>query len=104
MATFVFVLCGLTSLACSALLLPLRRGRDGVRRRALFFLRFWQRTKDLLFLLFSASFFILARSDTFFALEAASPAESRPLFYLPRFVAYALILAAIAVKNRKLSS
>jgi Trk-type K+ transport system membrane component len=101
MATFVFVLCGLTSLACSALLLPLRRGRDGVRRRALFFLRFWQRTKDLLF---SASFFILARSDTFFALEAASPAESRPLFYLPRFVAYALILAAIAVKNRKLSS
>ena len=68
---------------------------------ALFFLRFWQRTRDLLFLLFSVAFIVLACSDTFLALAAASPAESRPIFYLPRLVAYLLILAAIALKNRK---
>ncbi|HEX3596864.1 MAG TPA: DUF5985 family protein [Polyangiaceae bacterium] len=65
---------------------------------AFYFLRFWQRTRDTLFLLFSISFFVQAVSNTVFAL-IADPTEGRAVFYLPRLVAYALILAAIAGKN-----
>jgi hypothetical protein len=67
---------------------------------AVYFLRFWTRTRDLLFLLFSLSFGVQAVAEVAFAF-AAVPNESRPEFYWPRMVAYTLILAGIAHKNLK---
>jgi len=66
---------------------------------AIFFARFWQRTRDALFLLFAVSFAVQGLGHMMFAVEA-DPAESRPLFYLPRLLAYCLLLAGIAFKNR----
>jgi hypothetical protein len=66
---------------------------------ALFFLRFWRRTHDLLFLLFALAFAVDAL--TRIALGLADVArEQEPLFYLARLVTFALILVAIIHKNR----
>ena len=66
---------------------------------ALFFFRYWRRTKDRLFLMFSAGFLTFAVSRLLLAVldEAA---EGRVLVYLLRLLAFALILAAIIDKNR----
>ncbi len=67
---------------------------------ALFFLRFWRTTRDRLFLLFAASFAILAiHRVVLFASE--DPAEHRPLVYVARLAAYLIILFAIHDKNRR---
>lgn len=63
-----------------------------------FFLRFWLRTRDLLFLAFATSFLIEAVNRLqFLALE--NPNEGTPGIYLVRFVSYLLILLAIVKKN-----
>lgn len=67
---------------------------------ALYFLRFWQRSRDQLFLFFSFAFVILALGDLLFATAGSGAAESRPLFYLPRLAGNVLILVGIGVKNR----
>jgi hypothetical protein len=65
----------------------------------LFFLRFWRKTRDRLFLLFAASFFVLGANR--FGLSLTEPDyERRDLFYLVRLIAFALILFAIIDKNR----
>jgi len=66
---------------------------------ALFFLRFWWRTRDIFFLLFSCSFFIEAVTRFVFAFHPASD-ETEPLYYLPRLFAFALIILAVVLKNR----
>jgi len=67
---------------------------------ALFFLRFWRRTHDRFFLLFALAFAIDGASRL--ALAAIRlPDEFEPYAYLPRLVTFALIIAAVAVKNRK---
>ena len=66
----------------------------------LFFLRFWQRTKDRLFLYFSFSFLLQAFSRVLMGLSAAS-SDEHPAIYLIRSIAYGLIIFAIVDKNRK---
>lgn len=69
---------------------------------ALFFLRFWRRTKDSFFLLFSIAFAIDAL--TRFILGWANvPDESQPYYYLPRLVMFGLIIVAVIQKNRRKS-
>jgi uncharacterized membrane protein HdeD (DUF308 family) len=66
---------------------------------ALFFLRFWVRTRDTLFIWFAVAFFIEAVSRSILAFESA-PNENEPLFYLPRLLAFSLIALAVLLKNR----
>lgn len=66
---------------------------------AIFFLRFWMRTRDQFFIFFSVAFFIEAVSRFALAVEPASN-ENEPLFYLPRLVAFSLIALAVILKNR----
>ena len=67
---------------------------------SLFFLRFWKRTRDGLFLAFAAAFFLLGLGQSLLAL-ANVPDEERSWLYLVRLLAFALILAAIIRKNRR---
>lgn len=70
---------------------------------ALFFLKFWRRTREELFLAFALAFFLLGLSQTVLAL-AAIPTEERGSLYLLRLAAFLLILAAIWRKNRSSSA
>jgi uncharacterized protein DUF5985 len=65
----------------------------------LFFLRFWRRTRDQLFLAFALAFALLGLGQTILAL-ANIPTEERGSLYLVRLAAFALILFAILRKNR----
>jgi len=66
---------------------------------ALFFLRFWTRTSDSFFLFFSAAFLIEGLSRVPLVFEHAAD-ETEPLYYLPRLVAFSLIVLAVILKNR----
>ena len=66
---------------------------------AVFFLRFWSRTRDVLFLAFAAAFFLLAANHAIVALSGA-PREEQSPFFLLRLAAFALIIAAVLWKNR----
>jgi len=65
----------------------------------LFFLRFWRRTRDQLFLAFALAFALLGTGQSILAL-ANIPTEERGSIYLIRLAAFALILVAILRKNR----
>lgn len=65
----------------------------------LFFLRFWRDSRDTLFALFGAAFWLLALSWTLLALISPTE-ESRPYIYTLRLVAFLLIIAATVEKNR----
>jgi hypothetical protein len=67
---------------------------------ALFFLRFWKRTREELFLAFSVAFLLLGAGQTILAL-ANIPTEERGSIYLLRLLAFLLILVAIYRKNRE---
>lgn len=64
----------------------------------LFFLRFWSRSHDFLFLAFAAAFWLLALNVAIVIL-IPEPNEIRSWFYLIRVVAYVLIAIAIIRKN-----
>lgn len=64
----------------------------------LFFLRFWSRSRDFLFLAFAAAFWLLALNVIIVVL-IPEPEDTRSWFYLIRLVAYVLIAAAIVRKN-----
>jgi hypothetical protein len=66
---------------------------------SLFFLRFWRRTQEELFLAFALSFALLGTGQTVLAL-ANIPTEERGSLYLIRLTAFLLILFAIYRKNR----
>jgi hypothetical protein len=66
---------------------------------ALFFLRFWSRIGDELFLAFALAFALLGAGQAILAL-ANIPTEEQSYLYLIRLTAFALILAAILRKNR----
>ena len=68
----------------------------------LFFLRFWTRTRDELFLAFALAFTVLGVGQTVVAL-AEMPTEEKGALYLIRLAAFLLILFAIYRKNRALS-
>lgn len=64
-----------------------------------FFLKFWRKTRDRLFLGFAAAFLIEGLNRLAF-LGLDEPNEGAPLVYTVRLFSYLLILAAIVHKNR----
>jgi uncharacterized protein DUF5985 len=70
----------------------------GYLAAGLFFLRFWVRSRDLLFAMFAAAFGLLALSQAVVGLSAL-PREEQSWAYLVRFAAFALIAVAILQKN-----
>jgi hypothetical protein len=70
---------------------------------ALFFLRFWRRAHDALFLAFALAFVLLGVGQSILAL-ANIPTEERGSIYLFRLAAFALIIIAIVRKNRSASA
>jgi quinol-cytochrome oxidoreductase complex cytochrome b subunit len=67
---------------------------------ALFFLRFWKGTRDKLFAIFAMAFVILALQQLGIAI-LGKPTEKHTLLYIPRLLAFLLIIYAIIDKNRK---
>ena len=66
----------------------------------LFFLRFWKRTHDGLFLAFAVAFWLLGLNQALLTLTNI-PVEERSPLYLLRLAAFAIILVSIWVKNRR---
>jgi len=65
---------------------------------ALFFFRFWKRTRDSLFLVFGMSFLLFAFSQAA-TLLAEAPGDTLRWVYLLRLAGFVLLLAAIIGKN-----
>lgn len=65
---------------------------------SLYFLKFWEKTRDRLFLAFWAAFFIEACNRTSY-LFLNFPNDSMPVNYIVRLLAFLLILGAIVSKN-----
>jgi len=72
-----------------------------------FFFRFWRKTRDSLFAVFAAAFWVLSIERVLLLATAAGmdpdsqAHEQRPLVYLIRFFAFMLIIAAFLLKNRR---
>ena len=66
----------------------------------LFFLRFWRRTHEGLFVAFALAFWLLALGQALLAFTEI-PVEERSWLYLLRLAAFALILVSIWIKNRR---
>lgn len=65
----------------------------------LFFLRFWRRSGDSLFLWFAIAFWLLGAGQTILTLSGI-PMEERSSIYLIRLAAFLVILFAVVRKNR----
>jgi len=65
----------------------------------LYFLRFWFRVRDPLFIWFALAFWLLGLGQAVLAL-AGVPLEERSSVYLIRLTAFLLIIFAIFRKNR----
>jgi len=65
-----------------------------------FFLRFWKRTDDALFLAFAVAFWLLGLGQALLAFTDI-PVEERSWLYLLRLAAFSLILVSIWRKNRR---
>jgi peptidoglycan/LPS O-acetylase OafA/YrhL len=65
----------------------------------LFFLKFWARSGDRLFVKFAVAFWLLAINEAMLAVQFPEADESWP--YLLRLLAFALIAAAILQKNAR---
>jgi hypothetical protein len=66
----------------------------------LFFLRFWKRTRDELFLAFTLAFWLLGLAQALLTFSHV-PVEERSWLYLIRLSAFVIILGAIWRKNRR---
>lgn len=66
----------------------------------LFFLRFWKRTQESLFLSFAGAFWLLGLTQALLAFTSI-PVEERSWLYLLRLAAFSLILGSIWRKNRR---
>lgn len=66
----------------------------------LFFLRFWSASRERLFAVFAAAFWILAVQRLLIALTH-SIFEDQAFFYLLRLLAFLLIIGAIIDRNRR---
>lgn len=64
----------------------------------LFFLKFWRRTGDRLFVAFSAAFVLLALASAL-PIVLGAPHEERGGIYLIRLAAFVLIILAVLGKN-----
>jgi hypothetical protein len=65
---------------------------------ALFFLRFWRRTQDLLFAAFAVAFLLFGASQAS-SLMFAGPEDDRTWTFVLRLAGFVLLLLAIAGKN-----
>ena len=65
---------------------------------ALFFLRFWSKSRDRLFLFFSAAFWLMGID--WLALAFRNSEEPQTLLYVIRLIAFLVIIVGIADKNR----
>jgi hypothetical protein len=65
---------------------------------SLFFLRFWIRMRDGLFLAFAAAFALMALNQAL-VIILATPREEQSVFYLLRLAAFMMIIAAVLSKN-----
>jgi hypothetical protein len=66
----------------------------------LFFLRFWKRTHDGLFLAFALAFLLLGLNQALVVL-AHVPVEDRSPLFLFRLAAFAIIIWAVFQKSRR---
>ncbi|GGA03235.1 MAG: hypothetical protein COW16_03285 [Sphingomonadales bacterium CG12_big_fil_rev_8_21_14_0_65_65_10] len=69
----------------------------------LLFLKYYRRTRQRLFVIFAASFFLLAVNYAWLALTQVPVEERSPLF-LVRLLAFSLIIFAIVYSNRDKSA
>lgn len=67
---------------------------------AVFFLKFWRDTRDRLFAMFAAAFFLLGVTRLGLAMADHS-SEGNTSWYWVRLAAFLIILFAIADKNRR---
>ena len=67
---------------------------------AVFFLRFWRRTHDKLFVAFALAFALLGLTQALLTF-AAIPVEERSWLFLVRLAAFSLILGSVWAKNRR---
>ena len=65
-----------------------------------FFLRFWKRTRESLFVAFAAAFWLLGLAQALLAFTDI-PVEERSWLFLLRLAAFSLILVSIWRKNRR---
>lgn len=66
---------------------------------SLFFMRYWRKTGDFLFLLFALAFAVDACTRIVLGLNLVG-SESEPTIYLGRLITFSLIICGIAFKNR----
>jgi len=66
----------------------------------IFFLRFWRDSRDRLFAMFGAAFFILALQRIGLEFTTDMP-ERTTVWYFVRLLAFLIIIVAIFDKNRK---
>jgi hypothetical protein len=71
----------------------------GLITAGLFFLRFWTKTRDRLFLVFSLAFFAMGL-ERLVILVLSIDAEEHSMVYLIRLVAFLMFLIGIVDKNR----
>lgn len=71
----------------------------GFALAGLYFIRFWKRVHDPLFIWFAIAFSLLGLGQAVLAL-AGVPLEERSSVYLIRLLAFSLIIFAIFRKNR----
>jgi hypothetical protein len=71
----------------------------GFALAGLFFLKFWKRTRDELFLAFTGAFWLLGLGQALLTFSRI-PLEERSWLYLLRLAAFILILTAIWRKNK----
>lgn len=64
----------------------------------LFFLKFWARSRDILFVIFAVAFWLLAAGQILLQ-GLQLPREEQGWVFLLRLAAFALIVIAIAQKN-----
>ena len=66
----------------------------------LFFLRFWRRTRETLFVAFALAVWLLALTQTLLTFTNI-PVEERSWLFLLRLAAFLLILGSVLLKNRR---
>jgi hypothetical protein len=67
---------------------------------ALFFLKFWRRSRDRFFLFFALAFAVLLIQSATLTITGHSEASRAPLYGL-RAIAFLLIVVALIVKNQQ---
>lgn len=66
----------------------------------LFFLKFWAASRDRLFAMFAAAFFILGIQRMLLTITRTI-VEDQAMFYTLRLLAFVIIIVAIVDKNRR---